>query len=407
MDYSNTDNHDTDRHDTDTSRLRVSALRKQFDSEFELSGIDFGVGANEIVALLGPSGCGKTTTLRCIAGVETPDSGQIRIGGEVVEGEGVSRPPEERDIGMVYQNYAIWPHKTVYENVVFPLKYADHDVPSAEYDQRVDEVLERVKLSDVKHEPATDLSGGQQQRTALARAIVHDPDLVLMDEALSNLDEELRKHMRYELQRLQHELGVSILYVTHDQDEAFYLADRVLVMRRGEIVERGSPRTLYERPASPFTRRFIGDHNRFEGRVETGLDGRRVVRTDLFDFHLDNVEYVGDGQPTDHVYWFLHPDEIRVGHFIGGLDEVAAARAQGATDGGDGPHGANDGRIEFSGTVVAEGIRGDEYEVTVQCEGAARPLVAHTNTYRECERGDEIDLHVMPKAIQVYPGDGG
>jgi len=364
------------------ARLEVRGLEKRFGDEFELSGVDVTVGTDEIVALLGPSGCGKTTVLRCIAGVEAPDGGEIRVGGETVYGDGRASPPEDRGLGMVYQNYAVWPHKTVYENVVFPLEHAPHEVPRGEYEARVDEVLELMEIADVKESPATNLSGGQQQRTALARALVHDPDLLLLDEPLSNLDRELRKQMRYELQRIQHELGVSVLYVTHDQEEAFYLADRVLVMNDGAVVERNAPRELYQRPQSAFTRRFVGVRNRFRGSIDRTLDGERVVRTDLVDFPLSNADYVSDGagNGAGDVVCFLRPDEITVGQFAGEVD----------------------GRIELTGTVAAEGILGDRYEMTVVFDDTDAELIVHTESYREFERGDEISVQFQPKQLQVY-----
>jgi iron(III) transport system ATP-binding protein len=366
---------------TTEPQLTVRGLVKRFGSEFELSAVDLEVGSDEIVALLGPSGCGKTTVLRCIAGVETPEAGEITIGGDVVEGDGTRKPPEQRDIGMVYQNYAIWPHKSVYENVVFPLKHAAHDVPGDEYERRVEEVLEMVEIGELKESPATDLSGGQQQRTALARSLVHDPDLLLMDEPLSNLDRELRKNMRYELQRLHHELDLSMLYVTHDQEEAFYLADRVLVMDDGEVVEAGEPRALYARPETPFTRQFVGEFNRFRGTVETSPDGDRVVTTPVVDFPLENVDYVSDDGVAESVVCFLRPADVSVGRF--------------------GHDGA--GVLELTGTVVAEGVLGERYEVTVSLADA--DLVVHTESDRSFDRGDEISLYFRPGAIQVYGVD--
>jgi len=363
---------------TGTPQLAVTGLRKRFGDEFEISGIDVTVETDEIVALLGPSGCGKTTALRCIAGVESPDGGTVDIDGQRVEGAGVSRPPEDRDVGMVYQNYAIWPHKTVYENVVFPLKHADHDVPKDQYEARVEEILELVEIGELKNSPATDLSGGQQQRTALARSLVHDPNLLLLDEPLSNLDMGLRKHMRYELQRLQHELGVSMLYVTHDQEEAFYLADRILVMRDGEIVERGRPRELYNRPTSPFTREFVGDRNRFSGTVTTSPDGEQTVECDVITFPLSSADYVADGVDWGSVRCFVRPADISIGRF-------------------GGSHG---GVIELTGTVVAEGILGERYEVTIDIGGMM--LIAHTENDREFARGEEIPIYFEPGVVQVY-----
>ncbi len=366
--------------DADT-QLTVRGLCKQFGEEFCLSDIDLTVGSDEIVALLGPSGCGKTTTLRCIAGVETPDDGRIHIDGDLVFGDGHDAPPERRDVGMVYQSYAIWPHKSVYENVVFPLEHADHDVPADEYDRRVREMLELMEIGDLVDNPATDLSGGQQQRTALARSLVHDPNLLLLDEPLSNLDKELRKQMRYELQRIQHELGVSMLYVTHSQEEAFYLADRVLVMNDGGLVECGTPRQLYERPKSPFTRQFIGVRNCFSGTIHH--DSEAIVHSDLVEFPLETADYVANGNETDDVTCFLRPDDIT-------LDPAREP--------------AN-GHVEVGGSVVAEGLLGEHYEVSVKCENADVELVVHTNPSREFDRGDSVRLRFQPERLQVYESD--
>ncbi|WP_225317602.1 MULTISPECIES: ABC transporter ATP-binding protein [Haloferax] len=422
---------------TDDHQLTVRGLGKRFSDAFEIAGVDLTVGSDEIVALLGPSGCGKTTILRCIAGVETPDSGEITIGGETVYGDGVSRPPETRDIGMVYQNYAIWPHKTVYENVVFPLKHATHDVPRERYEERVDWMLELMEIASKRDDPATDLSGGQQQRTALARALVHGPDLLLLDEPLSNLDKELRKGMRYELQRLQHELDVSMLYVTHDQEEAFYLADRVVIVNDGEVVERGVPEELHRAPKTAFTRRFVGARNPFEGTIEPGSDGGLVVRTDLADVPLDRTDYMFSSENPGDVECFLRPEDLIVRDVdpagrmtaadrpveTNGVVQQAAsdggetdgAIRQAASDGGEtggtvqqaasdcGETGPTvDGHVELMGTVVAEGILGDRYEVTVGFEGTDTELTVHCDDYRDFARGDPIRLGFDPGAMQVY-----
>jgi ABC-type Fe3+/spermidine/putrescine transport system ATPase subunit len=373
------------------TQLDVRGLEKQFGDEFALSAVDLTVGSDEIVALLGPSGCGKTTILRCIAGVETPESGTIRIGDEVVYDGRTSLPPERRDVGMVYQSYAIWPHKSVYENVVFPLKHTDHSIPSGEYESRVDEILELLEIQDLKRSPATDLSGGQQQRTALARSLVHDPDLLLLDEPLSNLDRELRTNMRYELQRLQHELDISMLYVTHDQEEAFYLADTVVIVKDGGVVEEGPPRELYRRPRSAFTRGFVGNRNRVEGTVDTEA-GDRVVRTDLAAFPVDRANYVGDDRTTGPVSCFVRPGDISIG-------AVPDGGADGTVQLGD----ESDAAIGLRGEVVAEGIIGDQYEVTVTFDGHDTDLIVHTENASRLEPGDGIALRIPTDSIQVYP----
>ncbi|MFP4529835.1 MAG: ABC transporter ATP-binding protein [Halodesulfurarchaeum sp.] len=363
----------------ETPQLQVTDLSKHFGDEQVLESVSFEIAEDEIVALLGPSGCGKTTVLRCIAGVETPESGEISIAGEVVQDESTSAPPETRGVGMVYQNYAIWPHKTVYENVVFPLKHADHDIPASKFESRVEQMLELVEIGHLKDAPATDLSGGQQQRTALARSLIHDPALLLMDEPLSNLDRELRTTMRYELQKLQHELGISMLYVTHDQEEAFYLADRVLVMRGGQIVERGPPDELFQRPGSTFTREFVGQWNRFEGEI-VDEDSDYVVRTGLGTFPLASVDNVTGRPESESIQCFLRPADIDIGR-VSSTDKR---------------------RIELWGTVVAEGLLGDLYEVTVRLEDTETDVIVQTEQHHQFDRGEDVAIRLGPGAMKIY-----
>lgn len=228
-----------------------------------VDGVSFRVGEGEFFTLLGPSGCGKTTTLRCIAGLERSDSGTISIGGTVVSSSEppAFTPPNERDIGMVFQSYAIWPHMTVFANVAFPLKVAGLGMRSKETIERVEEALALVRLDTQADRMATQLSGGQQQRLALARALVRRPRLLLLDEPLSNLDARLRDHMRLELRALQRRLGITTIYVTHDQTEALSMSDRIAVMHEGHIVQAGSPGEMYGAPASAFVAEFIGSSN--------------------------------------------------------------------------------------------------------------------------------------------------
>jgi iron(III) transport system ATP-binding protein len=230
--------------------------------------------------LLGPSGCGKTTTLRSIAGLETPDSGRVTLGDRVLfdSSSGANVPMNRREIGMVFQSYAIWPHMTVAENVGFPLTVGGARTPRAEVEKRVAQALETVDLAGYQARPATRLSGGEQQRVALARAIVRTPRLLLLDEPLSNLDAQLREDMRTELKRLQRQIGITTVYVTHDQSEALALSDTVAVLARGRIAQVGSPRDIYSRPASEFVARFIGGTNLFPARLlDRGLAGRRAM----------------------------------------------------------------------------------------------------------------------------------
>lgn len=254
--------------------LAVSGLKKSFAADTGwttvIDGISFEVKEGECYALLGPSGCGKTTTLRCVAGLERADAGVIRIGSEVVSdpAAGVFVPVHRRPIGMVFQSYAIWPHLDVFENVAYPLRVQRPRVAKTEINDRVMEVLRLVNMEDFVRRPATRLSGGQQQRVALARAIVRRPALLLLDEPLSNLDARLREAMRKELADLISRIGVTAMFVTHDQSEAFSLAQRIAVMDRGQIVQEGTPRQIYGRPRTPFVARFLGSANVMPGRAD-------------------------------------------------------------------------------------------------------------------------------------------
>jgi iron(III) transport system ATP-binding protein len=233
------------------------------EATFSLAGATF-------FALLGPSGCGKTTTLRCVAGLERPDQGLIRVGDQIFfdAARGVTVPMNLRRIGMVFQSYAIWPHMSVFENVAFPLRVArDEKFTARELARLVDEALARVSLDGFGSRSATRLSGGQQQRVALARAIVRKPRLLLLDEPLSNLDAALREEMRNELRRLQQEIGVTTVYVTHDQAEALEMSDRIAVMSQGRIVQIGTPQEIYFHPASRFVADFVGTTNWLTGRL--------------------------------------------------------------------------------------------------------------------------------------------
>ncbi|MEE9275764.1 MAG: ABC transporter ATP-binding protein [bacterium] len=249
------------------SFVEVENLVKRFGSEVAVAGISLSVERGEFVTLLGPSGCGKTTTLRCIAGLERPDGGEIRIDGEVVASfeRDIYLDPEDRNLGMVFQSYAVWPHMTVFDNVAYGLRVRRES--RAEIRERTVKALELVGLGDLADRYATKLSGGQRQRVALARAIVYNPRVVLFDEPLSNLDAKLREQMRIELTRLQHEMGITSIYVTHDQTEALVMSDRVVVMDRGVIQQVGDPETIYARPANAFVANFIGVANLLEGKL--------------------------------------------------------------------------------------------------------------------------------------------
>jgi iron(III) transport system ATP-binding protein len=245
--------------------------------------ISFEVEEGRFYTLLGPSGCGKTTTLRCIAGLEKADGGEILVAGKkVFSADGTFVPAYRRPIGMVFQSYAIWPHLTVFENVAFPLRVGKQHFNNDEVRKKVRAALEQVELGELEQRMATQLSGGQQQRLALARALVREPQVLLLDEPLSNLDAKLRERMRVELRELQRRLRITTLYVTHDQIEALSMSNVIAVMNSGIIVQEGTPREIYLQPKTKFVAQFIGSTNQISGRLTAMSDnGTGVVRTDI------------------------------------------------------------------------------------------------------------------------------
>jgi iron(III) transport system ATP-binding protein len=259
--------------------ISIRQLQKSFQAQQgqvnALKGIDLEVSEGEFCVLLGPSGCGKTTTLRCVAGLERPDGGEIEISGRLVNSpkSRIFVPAEKRQIGMVFQSYAIWPHMNVFQNVAFPLTQGQKRVSKSSVSERVRAALKRVQLDGLEDRPATDLSGGQQQRVAMARAMVTDSKVLLMDEPLSNLDARLREQMRVELRKITKAIGVTTLYVTHDQAEALSLGDKVCVMNHGEILQIARPNELYARPVNLFVAQFVGEMNFVKAEV---IDSEQV-----------------------------------------------------------------------------------------------------------------------------------
>ena len=260
--------------------LEIEGLTKIFANTTDaiaggIRNASFSLENGTFFTLLGPSGCGKTTTLRCLAGLETPDQGRVAVEGDVLfdSDAGVNVPMNRREVGMVFQSYAIWPHMTVAENVAFPLTVAkDRRYSRSEVEAAVDQALRTVDLAGFQSRPATRLSGGQQQRVALARSIVKTPRLLLLDEPLSNLDAQLREEMRVELKRLQRQIGITTVYVTHDQAEALTLSDRIAVIDQANVIQTGTPKEIYFRPANDFVAKFVGSTNLLDGKVAR-IDG--------------------------------------------------------------------------------------------------------------------------------------
>jgi len=261
--------------------IRIEGLNKDYFSEGKriraLADVDLTIPAKQIFTLLGPSGCGKTTLLRCIVGLETPDSGEIAIGGETVwsSKKGIFVPPEKRGLNMVFQTYAIWPHMNVFNNVAYPLQTRKE--PKKDIIEKVKKTLRFVQLEGFENRPATKLSGGQQQRVALARALVAEPKVILFDEPLSNLDAKLREETRKELRDFLTDLKITAVYVTHDRIEALALSDSIAVMKAGRIIEIGSPKKIYFNSDHQFVADFIGRANLIEGKVRAVDDSYAVI----------------------------------------------------------------------------------------------------------------------------------
>jgi len=301
---------------SDTRSLAVDDLVKIYPDRKNriraVDGVSFEVQEGSFYTLLGPSGCGKTTTLRCVAGLERTDSGRIVVDGRVVSASQpkVFIPPHKRDIGMVFQSYAIWPHMTVFENVAFPLRVAKNKPNSSEIKRRVEESLALVQLAGYEGRMATQLSGGQQQRLALARALVRHPKVLLLDEPLSNLDAKLRERMRTEVRDLQRRLGITTLYVTHDQIEALSMSNKIAVMSSGKIVQEGTPREIYQRPVTQFVADFVGSANFMEAEVlGPGTDGAMKLQTPAGQIEANVPAGVTSG---DKVTLSIRPENIYV-----------------------------------------------------------------------------------------------
>ncbi|HVY57552.1 MAG TPA: ABC transporter ATP-binding protein [Xanthobacteraceae bacterium] len=262
------------------SGVILSGITKSYggDGAAAVNDLDLAIGDNQFVTLLGPSGCGKTTTLRLIAGYMAPDAGTITVGGKLMSSKDTVVLPEHRGMGMVFQNYAVWPHKTVYENVVFGLKL--RKVPAAKARERVDDALALVNLSGLEDRLPNQLSGGQQQRVALARSLVVEPAVLLLDEPLSNLDAKLRERMRTELKQLQRRTGITFIYVTHDQAEALALSDQVAVIHGGRLQQLGTPHEVYSKPANRIVADFMGSVNLLPGDIIGLRDGRGEIAID-------------------------------------------------------------------------------------------------------------------------------
>ncbi|MBI1383995.1 MAG: polyamine ABC transporter ATP-binding protein [Rhizobiales bacterium] len=335
---------------TDRGRqLRIEGLTKRFGTVVAVDSLDLLVEPGLLVALLGPSGCGKTTTLRAIAGFEAPDEGRIMIGDR-----DVSRlSPDRRGLGMVFQNYSLFPHMTVAENIAFGLKMKR--TPAGEIVDRVREMLDLVQLPNFEDRYPNQLSGGQQQRVALARSLVTNPSVLLLDEPLGALDKNLRETMQFELRRIQHTLGITTILVTHDQEEALTLSDRVVVMNQGRILQAGTPEEVYEFPTSRFVSEFLGTSNLFDGVLGEGVGSDRREFVIGSGGHRHAVEVAsGAGQrASGPATLALRPEKVV-------LQEAA-------------PAGVNHVPVEIAGHV----FRGSYHAYEVRMAGRTEPILVY------------------------------
>jgi ABC-type Fe3+/spermidine/putrescine transport system ATPase subunit len=350
--------------------ISVQNLVKRFDGHTVVHDISFDVARGEFVSLLGPSGCGKTTTLRCIAGLEDADAGVIRIGDTVVSApdEDVLVPVHERQIGMVFQSYAIWPHMTVADNVGFPLSV--RKLPATDVKRQVDEALEIVGLGALKDRHPSQLSGGQQQRVALARAIVGRPRVLLFDEPLSDLDARRREGTRTEIRRLQRKLGVAAVYVTHDQEEALSMSDRVIVMDKGRIKQVGTPKELYRSPANHFVADFVGRASFIDVTRGDGANGWKMPDGTFLDAGGTLISGNGNYQAM------LRPEDVEI---IDGDATVV------------------DGGRTLVGTISECHYLGAYTEYVIDTAGAK----VKVHSRRDFDVGAPVTLRIRPEACRL------
>jgi len=298
--------------------VTLKGLTKKFGEAAAVDRLDLDIGDGEFVSLLGPSGCGKTTTLRLLAGFLQPDGGEIRVDQKVVSSASVLIPPERRNMSMIFQSYAVWPHMTVFQNVAYGLKLKK--LPGGEIAKKVERMLRLVRLEALAARYPGELSGGQQQRVALARALVVEPQILLLDEPLSNLDANLREEMRFEIRRLHEEFRITTVYVTHDQAEAMVTSDRIAVMHQGRIVQLGAPEEIFDRPRTRFVAEFIGKTNILRGKLE---NGRSVALGDGLKLQVVAADNLAPGK---EVFVCLRPHSVRL---TPSAEEAEAGRAKG------------------------------------------------------------------------------
>jgi iron(III) transport system ATP-binding protein len=359
--------------------LDIRSVGKRFGDTPAVADLSLSVAEGEILALLGASGCGKTTTLRMVAGLEDPSEGEIIYDGRVIASaiDNTFVPPNKRNMGIVFQSYALWPHMTVFENVAHPLKVRKR--PKDEVRERVASILETVGMAGFEERPIPELSGGQQQRVALARAVVYEPRMLLLDEPFSNLDAQLRGQMRLELRNIQRRLGMTTLFVTHDQGEALSFADRIAVMHEGRLAQVGTPEEVYRSPTTKVVRDFLGRVISSSGTVISADNGGAVIDMERFGGHQLHVNAVPhDVSGGDNVEISIRPEDILL-------------RTPGDSD-----DSLNKLRAEIRTLLFV----GDHWECQVQVGDQLLLLhLPHTDAWQE---GQHIDLVFPPDSLSVW-----
>jgi iron(III) transport system ATP-binding protein len=388
--HTSTDGPAAERTTTDGTVLELSNVVKRFAGETAVDGVDLTVREGELLTLLGPSGCGKTTTLRTIAGLEAPTEGTVRVGGEIVAGERKTVPPEERDVGMVFQEFALFPHLSVAENVAFGLDDRDSDAAQ----QRVADLLDLVGLDGYGDRSPTDLSGGQRQRVALARSLAPEPDVLLLDEPFSNLDVALRVEMREEVTRILDEADVTAVSVTHDQEEALSISDRVAVMSDGHIEQVGSPASLFEHPESRFVASFLGQASFVPGKIT-----RESVDTTIGSYGRDLLQGVTDEYVGAEVDVLVRPDDLRLSPVDGEAGPISAEAEPVTTADG----GTSVGVGTADGEVIRRQYTGPSFVYHVELDDGPVVRCLH-NHAEEVDVGERVSVRlVADHTLAWYP----
>lgn len=360
--------------------IEIDHVTKRFGDYVAVADADFTIGSGEFFSMLGPSGCGKTTTLRMIAGFETPTEGAIRL-----EGVDVSKtPPNKRNVNTVFQHYALFPHMTVWDNVAYGPRSRKKSarLDAGTIRKRVDELLEIVRLTDFAERKPAQLSGGQQQRVALARALVNYPSALLLDEPLGALDLKLRHLMQFELKRIQREIGITFIYVTHDQEEALTMSDRIAVMNAGNVEQIGTPTEIYDRPSTVFVAGFIGQANLWAGR-QTGRANRDFVEVDVLGTTLKARPGDTTIEPGGHATLMVRPERVFVSMDAPTGDRVAVRAT--VTD------------LTFQGPVVRLSLAAPDDSTVIAHIGPEEDLPL-------LRPGDEVHVSWSPDASLVLPG---